>query len=653
MVKKYLFGSLAAIATLGFMTSCGNEDAFDGSQDINVAKYEMAFKAIYGNPAPTQDWGFGTSTRGTRAIPSPFDFPSDAAASNFLESVPGTVDKLTENAASINAYIDETWQQGLNIWGADIDGKKTGGTLYITGNCDFSSNSFYFAGGTIYLVKGATLTLGSGSCGNLQGGTTIYIADGAQIISQGEFVLNKGMYVYNHGTITAPSLSLNENEWGKPAFNTLYNGSTGKINLTGRLAGTKDKAAIVNDGEIECGSFNTAGGSHIQNNGVMTVNGTTTINSNDNTWINNNKYTTTDFIYTAGSNNVINNCMLTVTNLFKINLGDSDTNGFRMDSDCGVLTKDFELAGPARIFMGSNSVFKVTGEAKMNIKKAGYGIYGPETGDYAVFQADKITCNDADQRFNVTYLNNLYVVANTHFAFGYDNLAENLWADHVYTEGDGPFYHTVGGAVVYTGGDKPGITIPETNCNPGFGGGDEFTPVIRVMAEDLTVTATGSNSDFDFNDIVFDVQWTSTGAKVRINAAGGTLPLTIGGEVGGAGTEVHAAFKTANPNKNITTKTMMNTYSGYKSAYNRPIITLTGNFVNSETGKKDANLIKLFVNKGTEEAPKWIELTAVKGKVASKIAVEPKVDWCDERQPIDERYDKFPSWVRGEVEVFY
>ena len=55
---------------------------------------------------------------------------------------------------------------------------------------------------------------------------------------------------------------------------------------------------------------------------------------------------------------------------------------------------------------------------------------------------------------------------------------------------------------------------------------EKLDPVdnIRIIAEDLHATA---GSDFDFNDVVFDVHFTSTTtATVTIIAAGGTLPLT-------------------------------------------------------------------------------------------------------------------------------
>ncbi len=165
----------------------------------------------------------------------------------------------------------------------------------------------------------------------------------------------------------------------------------------------------------------------------------------------------------------------------------------------------------------------------------------------------------------------------------------------------------------------------------------EFTPDVRIMAEDLNAS---EKSDFDFNDVVFDVQWIDGGAKIRIMAAGGTYPLRINGE---DALEVHGLFE-------VSTKTMVNTFAGKKTDYDPVIKTITGNFINSSTNENDASLIKVEVNKGTG----YVELTAPTGKVASKICVDPKVDWCDEYQDIDKKWNgNFTKYVGGKITKFW
>lgn len=632
MVKKYFIGSFAALLTVGFMTSCSHDDVYDASQDMDVLKYEAAFKAKFGEPAPDQDWGFGinaSKTRGTRAIASIFNFPSDCDASKFLADVPTgvqTYEQVGQNGYATGVSYIENRSSEVNIWGQYDGSKTTGGTLYIKGNCDFSSVKFYVASNTeIYLVEGATLTLAGGGngAGNLQAGCNFYIAEGAKIVTDGELVLNNGLHIYNHGTIEAAKLSVNNNS-------ILYN--VGTVTVSGELSTENGNSVIVNDGDITATRLHTAGSSHVQNNADFNISGNTDIDSNNNTWVNNGQYTTRNFYYTAGSCDVINNCRLTVTNLFKINLGDTDKNGFQMDSNCGVVTKDFEAAGPCFIYMGSNSVFKVTGTATMNITKDVYGIYGPESGNYAVFQAKDIVngAEDPNQGFVANYFQKVYVVAETHFAQGYsDKSAAQQAAGEI---GSQPYYRVADGAGLYVNGEKPSITIAESTCNPGFGGGDpdEFVPVIRVMAEDLSAK---EGSDFDFNDVVFDVMWIDGGAKIRLMAAGGTLPLTIEGQ------EVHELFKEK-------TQAMINTIENDRS--HEPVIfTITGDF--KTDGVNDANKISVKVYKNDQ----WKELTAVKGKVASKIGVDPKVDWQKEWNDIEDLYPDFGAWVRGEVDLFY
>lgn len=632
MVKKYLIGSFAVLAAMTLTTSCGNEDAFDASKDLDVANYEAAFVRTFGTPSPNQTWGFGDATSTTRTIDPTFwnAFPSAPDDSEYAQVKDGNAKLLTGyqqgNLFYINSSVSQNNQtlQPYVAW--DAENKDI--VLYVEGEV-VPSDIYTPANTTIYLLPNSKLTIPASRNSFNQNYTKIYIAENAELIILGDQVeFGSGVSVYNKGKITAQNIVVSNN-------GLLYNQNL--IDIPGKIKITNGESVVVNDGTINANYLGTEGSAHFQNNNTVTISDETRINSNNNTWVNNEQYTTKYFNYTAGSSDVINNCKLTVTEKFYINLGQNSTSTFRMDSNCGVVAKNFEAAGPARIYMGSNSVFKVNNEANMNITLDNWGIYGPESGDYAVFQAKDIVngATDPNQGFVACYFNNLYVVAETHFAQGYsDKSAAQQAAGEI---GNQPYYKLANGAALYQDGDKPGITIVETTCNPGFGGGDEFTPVIRVMAEDLTAS---QGSDFDFNDVVFDVQWTSTGAKIRLNAAGGTLPLTI------EGIEVHEKFAEFNPGRGITTKSMINTYEGHKADFIKPIFEITGNF------QQNAKNIIILVNKGTVENPKWIELKAEKGKIAEKFGVDPKVDWCEEQRNIEEKYSNFGKWVRG-AESFY
>lgn len=159
---------------------------------------------------------------------------------------------------------------------------------------------------------------------------------------------------------------------------------------------------------------------------------------------------------------------------------------------------------------------------------------------------------------------------------------------------------------------------------------------VRIIAEDLSVN---NASDFDFNDVVFDIKYTSnTSAKVCIVAAGGTLPLTVDGR------EVHALFDEANPTVNVSTKTMVNTGNGAVNGLICPIIEV--NNINKSLNGKD---IKIIVQKNNV----IVELSANEGEPAAKIAVDPSFEYCSEREDIRTKYGNFPQWVQDPSVIWY
>lgn len=138
---------------------------------------------------------------------------------------------------------------------------------------------------------------------------------------------------------------------------------------------------------------------------------------------------------------------------------------------------------------------------------------------------------------------------------------------------------------------------------------------VRIMVEDLSAS---TGTDFDFNDAVIDVNIVNGNAECILQAAGGTLPLKVGG------LEVHELF-------GVETNVMVNTGAGPNLD---PVpFTLVG-----ITNPAD---ITILVNKG-----EWVEITAKVGNPASKIATWQDKEWCSERQPITEKYPGFSQWVK-------
>lgn len=460
-----------------------------------------------------------------RALQPSFQFPNDADASKFLSDVPSSINKLTQNAGSVNNYIDQTWQGDLNIWGQWDGSKSSGGTLYFKGNCDFSNRYFYFAGDSeMYLVAGATLTLNSTASGNLQQNTKIYIAEGAKLIANGELKLNNGLHIYNHGTIVANKLSTNNNS-------VLVN--SGTVTVATKISVENNLSVIVNNGTITAADMNTAGSGKFENNNLVTISGTTFVNSNNNAWVNNGEYHTGNFIYNAASDDVINNCKMIVDEDFNINLGDNPGNGnFKMDAGSSVVTKYFNgggnwsklyttgwsgfSGGPFYIYMGAGSLFDVTETATMNATKANYGIYGPASGSFAVFRAKKIVAGAAGQGYEVTYGGNLYVATNDHFANG--------WS------GQYPYIDIKGAAALTTySGAK--AQLSDAGCGAAYIGtpDEEERPEApqsyRYCFEDNFPDA----GDYDFNDAVLTVtpklEDKTLTVQVSLDAVGATKTL--------------------------------------------------------------------------------------------------------------------------------
>ena len=149
---------------------------------------------------------------------------------------------------------------------------------------------------------------------------------------------------------------------------------------------------------------------------------------------------------------------------------------------------------------------------------------------------------------------------------------------------------------------------------------------IRIIAEDLSAS---EGSDFDFNDVVFDVkygypEWNKT--TIILQAAGGKLPLRIG--VLDEEHEVHKLF-------GVSLNTMVNTEDW--TAHKDPV-TFT---IDGQYGSWNINNLPIWVQKGSD----WVELTAPQGKAASKIAVSTDYKWVKELQDITNAYGQFDTYV--------
>ena len=662
-MKKYLMSGIAAFAIAAAFTSCSKstdlydqgavdeknrqeqEQKIENNIDQAKAKYAAAFEKAFGKVGANVDWGFSSNNANTRALTralgdydnykgslepsfpswSPFTFPTDCDASKFLAAVPGDVNKLpADGEARGGTYFIDATTTKVNM-------NSSAGVIYVNGTVDLSgAECFEVTQNTeIYLIEGATLKLSEKDANKLK--AIIYIAGTAKLETANRLKMDKTSKVYNHGTINAGAFEVNNTSF-------LYN--VGTLNASnGLVYVANSNSAIVNDGTIIAGDVEVAGSGHVQNNAEWTVNGTTTVNSNSATWVNNGKWTTDYYKYTAGSENVINNCFLEVKEDFDMNVGESQTAAFKIDAGGGVLTKNFnggklgsKLSGPWRIIMGSKAVFKVTGTAAFASSKSGtwpggpkygYGVFGPDAGDYAVFQATHIVKADNETDKKVEYGGNLYVSADDHFASTY-NGNENIGLLNGYDKSN--IFTTNASDEFSTG--KPDINIQETPCNPGFTGKAYY----RVIAEDLNADQA---SDFDFNDVVFDVIKAENGkTTLKLVACGGIYKLTVAGE------EVHKLFGETTPNADGN-YSMFNTGDG--KTHDPVEFDITGTYDTPEL----INNIEIIVYKPINGTVTPCTLDAKKGVAASKILVDSSFGVVPERHSITDQYGNFTSYVQG------
>ena len=653
MKKNNYLGFIVIMTTLlGAMvlSSCKHDIYYDegrAEQEAND-KYAAAFEKAFGHVAPTVDWGFSSKHINARALTRAVDtyatykgnmqptisFPTDCDASEINPDITG-----------IPSYEEYLISKGTQWWHPEeitdggvvyIDAVQpiaiSGGTedahakLYIkAGTYDFTSVSFVLGKFTdLYLLEGATVTFDNTVTSTAI--FNIYIASGAELIANGDdgLVANSGARVYNHGTITCSKFKVNSTSF-------LYNVGTQEV---GSLNVESNASRVVNDGTINATNVVVNAGA-VQNNAEWTVTGTTMVNSNNSGWVNNGHWTTYDYAYIGGSENVINNCMLEVTHDFEMNIS-SAQGAFKIDAGCGVVTENFyggrdsstgAVSGPFKIVMGQNAVFVVEETAQFESGTTGdadYGIYGISPNGYAVFQAKEIVRDPYLESIHshgaVTYGGNLYVSAETHFAQGDDGSGKLFIyekdgfsiADNIYAAG-------------FKSG-KPSITIPETPCNPGFVGG---SPLYRVIAEDLSASYAG---DFDFNDVVFDIVKTEGNrTTLKLICAGGTLPLRV------MGIEVHGLFGETTPNASGTYQ-MYNTGAGPTVD---PVEFEINGVYSTPEQIKDI-LIQVYKN-GT-----WMELRATAGEAACKILVDDTFVPVPERKNIANEHKRFTNYVQGQ-----
>ena len=435
-------------------------------------------------------------------------------------------------------------------------------------------------------------------------------------------------YIAPGKKMTANNLNLTNNS------DLLVNDGTVEVTNGGSITLQNSGAEIVNNANMSCASFSMAAGAMMFNVGNMTMTGKTFINNSNSGWQNEGEWECGSLEITGDdktAGNVFNNCRLTVNGLFDLNRG-----SFILDSNAGVVCESFRIDDTSGFYFGNNSVLKIDGTLTTEIINPEYGFfaYGSE---YAAVQANSIVSTTDDPE-SINYTGKLLVATSNHTS--------------PYTTQDYPT--TKASDVKFTKDGQNIAKIPATRCNPGYesDGGNTESYTYRVIAEDLTAN---QGSDFDFNDVVFDVDPDEggTGATITILAAGGIWPLTING------VEVHEKLI-----ENIQ-KTVKYTYEGVEydcypminthedgdkwiNTNNQPTIRVTTGAWDTDENIRNSIKTEIVLKVFKYGDTTGTELEANEGVPTCKILVDRSYSINSERNNISDG-TKFKDYVQGKI----
>ena len=690
MRKQLMTGVAAAAICLGF-ASCSRYDFTPISEGEQAyANYENAFIQKFGEPAPDQTWGFGSSdTKATRSITSP-----TVATASQPYNEKWVADYLT-TATEVNStnavdYADD----GKNVkceWYPNGGGKLS--TLMNNYNYCVYEGSPVTQNDKDWYTKNILPLLTA--CNNNWYGTeyayTIlmklkeYTGDynywGLNVVSEGGWVPDPN-YVRNFKITDTWNGPINVVESEGLNGTTKTNSERtvvvkGKWNLTeDQKVGSLGRIIVADGGEIVVSSGKTLSsvnkaqivvlpGGKITGDGTVAFhNGTSsdlvsynggtfdvgTFNNNGGDFYNYGTLKAGTMDGGAGNSHYYNHGI--------VNIGQTGSSAnLRLYNACqfycsgNMRIRNYEGVGGSSLICNGELMLcssnDETGEPTYvglaagalvqcgTLNNNGTTWTGPTSG-YAVLDViDRITfINNNVGDFS----NNIYLCAGT-----WDNILNaGNYANNTAKEaffGKKAEYYSVEGIInnntvkiITKSTNEKDEVIPTDNyeagvkgCTPGFRGKvvEEPKP-IRVIAEDLSAS---EGSDFDFNDVVFDIQlnWPAQGQHtITLQAAGGKLPLRIG-ELEDEN-EVHKLF-------GVNINTMVNTedWTAHKDPYK---FTISGTY----ESEKD---IPIWVRKGNT----WCELTAERGRAASKIAVSTDYQWVKELNDISKAYSDFDTYV--------
>ena len=591
-MKKYLMTGMAAVVFGGLFTSCSHDIEGGSSAQDNINKvYEDAFVTRFGHPDSAVDWGFGSAQAGTRTENANANEWADPNKAYGGLLVPPAI--TSTQAAVVKTYFQTHPDLGYKDpeWSNYFIQQVYKGHTSVPSGC--ATPEEYTA------LNGTTKLIASDYMDHLAAIDPDYIDP-----ETGEKGFFDHINNFNHGDcgendhVLDNGGNANDGPFHTDKIMYMKNSTTksfGYFNSNGSLCHTKYTALVgwktIHDWAVD----NYPGYDGCLNDG----------------W--NRSYMGFDF-----EQMIDGQCYATVA---------------WNDPTVKVLTfsGEYYINGVKQ----TNYVYQYKGEPVKMLSD--------QTNRYC---GELITVNDAqlysDYRVNGEYLGKQL---NTDFI---DDLLKNGYLP-IDNKGYREWAKVGGCADGYFSDWIVTLTEAKTENTPE----DEWESLL-VIAEDLTVDKDKEGTtDFDFNDVVFEVRRYTAGSKtgqvtVILKAAGGTLPLTVGGD----NNEVHQMYADNNPGVDIDVKTMINTRAESKGLRGKSGLADIEFTPTSYSGNTIGEIAKSIVVKVYKDNT-WCELFAPQGEVASKLAVGIDYEWCDERQDIDDKYSLedgtslFKEYVKG------
>ena len=575
-MKKYLMTGIAALTLCAGFTSCSHDFEPMTQAEIDKAKYDQAFlKYVGGKIAADQDWGFGTTTSLTRAV-------------------------FSETWSGVHAdckFDDSVFEMAVPSGAVDLtkgnftDAEKKATVFYITGNGDFNFNyAFNIPAGAKIYVSGTVTSLNGV---NYDGVVTFYNTGNLTFTGA-----NGARHtVINTGTLTVTDYANIGDLYNKGAL-VLERGHSQWWANEGGSADIPDAMHIYSNSEA---TIEMPDGGDLK--AICDIHGTLTVGDGKYLKIQN---STRKYI-----------CGIISTSTVENTDGPLETSY--------VKAEVFKFDGNPIYLLPGGHVDVTT----LQVPNSNCHFYGAANSTGLVEAVNYEFGNKND--FTHTFSNNIYFKSKG----GY------VKVDNCYAMGQSHYFNTVADYLADTthadefalaanrinAGDATGVPACGQPWTVGTPKQDEFTFLCRVFAEDLSAS---ESTDFDFNDVVFDVYTNKQNqAKVEILAAGGTLPLYV------ADQEVHGLFG------NYPTDVMINTNA--KGGEDGVASVELPFLIEGVSGLPDVNE-KIVVKVWKSDEPQV--LTAMPGKPAAKFAVTEKIQWVKERKDFSEDYPNFKSWAK-------